>query len=106
MDPLVVSFGILVVGIGIGGTSFRSSRPDPSPVTCHCECGGDKTSPTSLRIKDLVIVLFIGITLGLCVAWGCRSLFSLTFAPNFPAKSKGKGKGGVFGASVPLSITG
>jgi len=60
MDPLIAS-GALIVGIGIGLTEQRSNpKSEPGPVTCHCECSGDKQPPvqsvSTFREIELALV--------------------------------------------------
>ena len=96
MDPLIAS-GALIVGIGIGLTRQRSNpKSEPGPVTCHCECSGDKQPPVQSvsTFREIGLALLVGLLLGVNSHKTAHS----------PVKGTGK-KGGVFGSPLALTFT-
>lgn len=88
--------GVLVAGIGIGLTPW-TSKPSPSPaaVTCHCKCGGETSDPGNQGLRELCLVLVLGLVFG---ALGVSLIYVRIF-PNQISAQPGKG-----GATVPLSL--
>jgi len=106
MDPLIVS-GVLIVGIGIGLTQQRpSSKTEPGPVTCHCECSGDKQPPvqSGSTFREIGLALLAGLLLGALLILTLKHFVESQKTVNSPVKGKGK-KGGVFGSPLALTFT-
>jgi len=106
MDPLIAS-GVLIVGIGIGLTQPRSNtKSEPGPVTCHCECSGDKQPPVQFgsTIRELGLALLVGLLLGALLILALKHFVDSQKTVHSPVKGKGK-KGGVFGSTLALTFT-
>ena len=105
MDPLIAS-GVLIVGIGIGLTQQRSpSKTEPGPVTCHCECSGDKQPVVQqgISIRELGLALLVGLLLGALLILAVKHFLDSQKTVNNSVKGKGK-KGGVFGSHLALTF--
>ena len=106
MDP-VISSGVLIVGIGLGLSSQRYyQKPEvPGTVTCHCECGGERSVDTGTPFRDLFLAIIFGLVLGSTGVLAIKYWWSLVLSqPHTPSPSKGKGRKGVFGSTLALSI--
>ena len=100
---LLILTGVLVAGIGVG-LSFNG-RGDVSPIVCHCECSGEKTSPVAggNPFRDIFLSWVVGLICG-----GASFVLARFWwqSEGIPVSPKGKGKRGVYGTGIPLQITG
>ena len=110
MDPLAAS-AVLVAGVGIGvSSSWKSTRPETGAVTCHCECDSRPPPETSVGAswREPCLVAIIGVLIGSFVCFLFTSKTLVAYKPNSTPigkeSGKGKGKRGVFGSQVPLSL--
>ena len=109
MDPTIFA-GILVVGVGIGLVLQNPTRKqEPGSVVCHCECPSERTveSASPVSVRELLLVLVIGNLLGAFAVITFRHRhIQVPLVEPTPSTTKGKGRKGVFGSSVALSIEG
>lgn len=109
MHP-VISSGVLIVGIGIGLSSPKlTNKPEPGAITCHCECGAgtEKQAESGVTYRELILAVIVGVLLGAMAIlaakqWIGQAGFTYSTAPASPVK--GKGRRGVFGSALALTL--
>ena len=103
MDWLIL-LGVFISGLGIGLT-LVGQRKEPSerhPCSCECHCPAPSVERQQglLTVKDLLLVIGF-FTIILVIIWFGYQLQK----PQKPEPGiKGKGKRGVFGGGIALSI--